>query len=161
MYSCPSRSPYSLCLHSSDKKSSRLEQTRSPTLCKYVTACATLSGAKLDKGKNPYQDFARLFTLRDALVHIKARDQSGPRDGDAATFTMPKFVTALQQRRLAKPSRKTEGLSWLHALQTEKIAAWACKTALTMILAVLDMIPDSVDDPAAPFKQQLRSYKKL
>jgi hypothetical protein len=72
---------------------------------------------------------------------------------------MPHLVKTFQRRKLAKPSMKTLGMSWLEALQTDKMASWACETALNMMLALLEMIPDSPGDPAHYFKTQLRRYK--
>jgi len=94
-------------------------------------------------------------------MHIKALDQGGPREGEQTTFTMPAFVKTFQGRRLARPSTKTVGSSWLDALETDKMASWACETALNMMLAVLDMVPDFPGDPTLHFKWQLRGYKTL
>jgi hypothetical protein len=135
-----------------------LERQSVGTLTKYLMASYTLSRAMFDKGKNPYQDFALLFRLRDLLMHLKAIDQEGPREGDLHTFTMPKLVMTFQQRKLARQSEGNQGMSWLAALQTGDMAAWACDTSLQMMLAVLNMIPDSASDPTAAFKASLRAH---
>jgi hypothetical protein len=66
-----------------------------PTLCKYLAVAPILSGTTFDKGKNPYQDFALLFTARNAVMHFKAVDQAGPQEGETMNFTIPKFVKQL------------------------------------------------------------------
>jgi hypothetical protein len=63
------------------QKIQELEQDRSSSLCKYLAAAPILSGTQFNKGENPYQDFALLFDVRNAIMHIKAFDQSGPREG--------------------------------------------------------------------------------
>jgi len=143
------------------RKIQELEQARSTTLCKYLAAAPILSGTKFEKGRKLYQDFALLFKVRDALLHIKAVNQAGPPEGELTIFTMPDLVKTFQGRLLAKPSQKTVGASWLDALETDKMASWACETALNMMLAVLDMVPDFPGDPTLHFKRQLRGYKTL
>jgi hypothetical protein len=109
----------------------------------------------------PYQDFALLFTVRDAVIHVKAIDQEGPRKGETVTFAMPKIVKRLQTKKLAKASSKDVGSGWFDAFQTEPMASWACKTALMMMLAVLDLIPAAPGDPTRQFKDQFRRFKAL
>jgi hypothetical protein len=74
---------------------------------------------------------------------------------------MPKVVKRLQTKKLAKASKEDVGSSWFDALQTDRMAAWACNTALAMIHAVLDMVPDGPGDPTSSFKRQFRSYSSL
>ena len=75
------------------------------------------------------------------------------------TFTMPDFVTEFQRQGLAKLSTKDVGAGWLDALETDRMATWACETALKMMLAVLDLIPDAPGDPTTQFKHLLRLHK--
>lgn len=138
-----------------------LEQDHGSTLDKYGATALILTAKKLPKGMPLYQDFALLFAVRNAVMHIKVLDQSGPREGDMLTFTMPDVVRTLQQKKLAKPSKKEVAASWLEALETEQVATWACKSSLDMILAVLDMMPDFPGDPADHLKRQFRNYKSL
>jgi hypothetical protein len=143
------------------RKVQEMEDAQSPTLCKYSTGAAILSGNTFDKGGKLYYDFRLLFNVRDALMHIKAIDQAGPQEGEKTTFTMPDLVKTFQGRRLAKPSKKDLGASWLDALETDNMASWACETALNMMLAVLDLIPDFPGDPTDQFKYLLRLHKTL
>jgi len=136
-----------------------LEQAHSSPLDKYLAAALILTGKKLPKGMKLYQDFALLFAVRNSIMHIKAVDQAGPRQGEMLTFTMPEIVKKLQGKKLAKASKKEIGASWFEALQTDKVASWACTASLNMILAVLDMMPDIAGDPARHFKRQFRSCK--
>ena len=63
------------------QKIQELERERSATLDKYL-ATDLLSGTEVKKGENPYQSFFLLFKVRDMIIHVKAIDQSGPRDGE-------------------------------------------------------------------------------
>jgi hypothetical protein len=137
-----------------------LENERSSTLDKFLAAAPLLSSTKFEKGRNPFQDFSLLFDVRNMIIHVKAIDQSGPQDGEAATFTMPEKVRVLQGKGLAKQSVVGVGMSWCAALETDKMASWACETALNMILAVLDLIPESPGDPTSHFKCSFRNHKK-
>jgi hypothetical protein len=139
----------------------KLEQARRPTLAKYATTATILSGKQMDERRRPYRELALLFDARNALMHIKAKDQAGPRQRGKLTFTMPEVVKKLQRKKLAKASQKEVAASWLQALETDKVAAWACTSSLTMTLAVLKMMPDFVGDPAEHFKRQFRAYKAL
>jgi hypothetical protein len=138
-----------------------LEESHGSTQSKYLMASFVLDGKILDKGANPYQDFADLFRLRDLIMHLRAIDQAGKPDGEAMSFTMPKLVVSFQQRKLAKASTPDLGMSWLSALQTPAMAAWACDSALNIMLALLDMIPDCPGDPSAHFRSTLRRFKHL
>jgi hypothetical protein len=141
------------------RKLQEMEGTRSPTPEKYKAATAILSGKAFDNGGHLSQDFRLLFKVRDALIHIKAIDQAGPLEGDMTTFTMPDFVKEFQRRGLAKASTKDIGAGWLDALETDRMASWACETALNMMLAVLGLIPDCPSDPTSEFKRMLRRHK--
>ena len=70
-----------------------------------------------------------------------------------------KLVTTFQQRKLARQSTPNLGMSWFCALQTDSMAAWGCNTALTMMLAVLAMIPNFPGDRTSAFKRLLRMHK--
>jgi len=102
-----------------------------------------LSGYMFDKGKNPYQDLALLFELRDMHMHLKPIDQAVK--GGMGTLVLPKKIQTLHARGLARPCPTDRGISWFNALQTEAMARWSCETSLNMMLSLLDMIPD---DPA-------------
>ena len=138
-----------------------MEAARSSTLDKYKAATGILSAKTFDNGGQLYQDFRLLFKVRDAFMHIRAIDQAGPMEGERATFTMPDFVKELQRRQVAKATTKDVGAGWLDALETDRMASWACETALNMMLAVLGLIPDGPGDPSDQFKHLLRLHKTL
>jgi len=51
-------------------------------------------------------------------------------------------------------------MSWLNMLQTAEIAVWACDTAKNIILAILNLVPDTYPegaDPVLMFKQMSRA----
>ena len=48
-----------------------IERSRGSTRLKFLLASSVLGGETYEKGSNPYQDYALLTSLRDALVHLK------------------------------------------------------------------------------------------
>jgi bifunctional non-homologous end joining protein LigD len=63
-----------------------------------------------------------------------------------------------QRSRAWPPGDDSEvGTSWLNLLQTASMADWACRAALNMIRAILDMIPDRPGDTAWVFKHDYRN----
>ena len=90
-------------------------------------------------------------------MHLKPRDTfEMNEDGTGETVRWPKYVTTLQNRGLARTVPENLIASWFELLKTGKVARWACDTALAIILAILDLIPDTADDPARLLKGMLR-----
>ncbi|MBI3407007.1 MAG: hypothetical protein HY040_01455 [Planctomycetes bacterium] len=119
-----------------------IEQSHGSTLLKYLMASQVLGGKMFEKGQPPYQDFAMLFKLRDAIVHLKPRDNFDGAYVDGAFVPenrWPKFIYALQQRGLAR--RVGDMASWFNLLMTKQLAEWSCKTAYVMMEAVFNLIP--------------------
>ena len=135
-----------------------IEQSRGSLLLKYLMAAQTLRGFPFDKSSNPFQDFATLITLRNDVMHLKPRDTDVVTDG-IQSIAVPKYVVALQQRKLARTPPPNVGMSWFNRLQTTEIASWAPRVARDIILAVLDLIPDDDTgrDPTDMLKRQFRN----
>jgi hypothetical protein len=148
----------------------QLEKAHGRTTDKYLAASECL-GRRFDRGGQPYQDFATLMRLRDVHMHLRNLDRDGPVEipsGEEPIITIlpPEgrigFIRGLQQRGLTwKADEAQFGASWLTLLQTKEMADWACRAALNIILAVLDMIPDRLDDTSRMFKQDFRRHVGL
>jgi hypothetical protein len=104
---------------------------------KYQAASVAL-GKPFDKGAAPFQDFRTLVRLRNDLMHMKPR---GGWPGADASVYRPNYLRGLQLRGLARKVEGDPGMSWFACVQTGGMARWACGTAQSVILAVLDMIP--------------------
>lgn len=142
-----------------------LESTHKSTLIKYSQGWHTLAKRPIDETQNPYRDLELLFGLRDMIIHPKARNQAGPPKGRPggrrATHKMPDLVVKFQKMGLATRSHKDVGMSWFSALQTDKMADWACKASFHMIVAILNLIPDLHGGIADHFRRQFDTYKRL
>jgi hypothetical protein len=140
-------------------KIEEIEKARGRTTEKYLAASQALGGKMFDKGKSPYQDFALLMTLRNDIMHLRPRDtfEEELRGQDVeTTVRWPKYLACLQSRGLAQ---KVDCLaSWFDLLATAALSRWACDTALLMILAILDLVPDTVDDPSRLVKDMFRRF---
>jgi hypothetical protein len=123
-----------------------IEDSRGSLQLKYIVAFNAL-GKSVNKGEKAYQDFATLVTLRNDLVHLKPRDKFEIESGGNHVVHWPKHIEALGAKGLARRHEPEVGMSWFNALQTNRMAAWACETAINIILAVLALIPN---DPAGP-----------
>jgi hypothetical protein len=131
-----------------------IEDNRGSVGLKYLVASQALSGEMFDKGAPPFQDFDLLRRVRDSLVHIKSPDVLS--EPSSSSAKRPEIIVALRQKRLTYPLGKDDQTPWFNELQTYKLAAWACETALNMILAVLALIPDGPADPSGQFKRVFR-----
>jgi hypothetical protein len=111
---------------------------------KYLLASGILHGRSLDQGAQPYQDFALLFKLRAALLHVKPQLL----EVDEATLGLsyPKNdEKAHMKRQLMARQALTENLAILPFpawASTRGVAHWACNVAVRMVRAMVDGMPD-------------------
>jgi len=142
-------------LLSFEKAWREIEANRGSIRLKYLVASQLLSGRMFDKGAGPYQDWAMLLELRDRHMHLKAQsiESAGSDSGLGPVVRHPDPVRQLQQRGIARANSR-EVISWMQALQTSKVADWACRSALGIIDAVLEMVPESTGfaDATLPLK---------
>jgi len=119
-----------------------VEASRGSVRLKYLVAKAILSGDTYDKGTQPYQDFDLLFTIRDAIVHMKPeRINQEPH----------KIVAALSARGLCDPEDPHAKSSWLHQITTRAVARWACNVVRDMVNSVRECFPDGAEKTLNPF----------
>jgi hypothetical protein len=133
-----------------------IEQDHGSVLLKYQVAALTLGGKAFPKGEAPFQDFAQLVKLRNAILHLRPTWSSESHPGE-------KVVSSLEQRRLTLPNDRDATMSWFNKLESPGVATWACKSAHEIMLAILAYTPDPPEGqthdprPFRGFKDQLRS----
>jgi hypothetical protein len=110
---------------------------RSSLESKLALANWTLAGKKLDRGTQPYQDFALLVRLRNDLVHFKANEAYGQ------SATPEEFHKALIQRFGSRNllADDMELGSWTYAIETKAVANWCCKTAACVVVDFVSKVP--------------------
>ncbi|MGB2984816.1 MAG: hypothetical protein WBE26_02945 [Phycisphaerae bacterium] len=102
---------------------------------KYLLAKAILSGQAYDKGGRPYQDFDLLFTIRDAIVHLKP---------DEIKEKPHKIVARLSSRGLCEKENPKSRSTWLHHITTRAVARWACNVMRDMEDSIRDSFPNDM-----------------
>jgi hypothetical protein len=119
-----------------------VETNRGTIALKYHMASKILSGNTFDVSRSPFQDFSRLITLRNLLVHLRPGDTV---DENGKVVPSEKVIRQFQRERLtysSDPGDKPQGtVSWLNELQTERMATWAYAAACGIVRAVIDMLP--------------------
>lgn len=136
----------------------QLEEEHASPQLKYLMTGVVLS-APFDRGTNPFQDFSTLVTVRNQMIHLKARDTWQQDANRSFHATWPKVVSSLKQRGLAKgissvvPNAANETVSSFDGLQTPEMAGWACRTALNLVAATLKRLPDYSRSPVNGLKR--------
>jgi len=97
----------------------QLEHERVQVKSKYLLASKLLPGEALQRGRQPYQDFAMLIDMRNDFVHAKA--QTKP----------PQYFEQFVNRGWTYNASEDESklVGWMNQLQTPQIACWACRSA--------------------------------
>lgn len=114
--------------------------TKRTTQEKFMMASEALSN-KFDKGKNPYQDFADLFRLRDCLVHLKPEERIEIDEDNNWTYSGRKLIERLRSKNIVQEYTSISSITL--SVSTAVAAKWACDTASAMVTAILDGIPNS------------------
>ena len=122
----------------------QVEKERGGLLLKFHLAAQALSGRTFDPGKNPFQDFQALVSVRNLLVHFRPNDNfQYDEQGRVTGNKHPRLVQQLQQRGLARRPKTDTIEEWSSTLMTGELAVWACKTALEQVYAVISLLPPS------------------
>jgi len=88
-----------------------------------------LTGRMMDRGSQPYQDFALLIGLRNDLVHTKPN----------RLYTYGKTTNEEAHSRLMKRFRdknilaEENSASWTHLVQTRAVAEWSCRSVARVV----------------------------
>jgi hypothetical protein len=91
-----------------------------------------------DKASQPFQDFSILMTVRNSLMHPKPLDRF---DDSGRVMVPPSFMRDFEQRRMTYERDADTSVSWLNLLETEKVASWACRAAIEIIVSVINLAP--------------------
>lgn len=111
---------------------------------KYHLISRILTGKAFDPGIQPFQDFRSLIRLRNDLAHVKHGDKT---EADGSITAKSAVVRQLEQSGLTYPpyvsaAGTPPGMSWLNKLETTGPATWACNSAVNMLRAVGERLPD-------------------
>ncbi len=127
-----------------------LEQSKASINTKYLLGKFILSGESFDKSQKLYQNFALLVSLRNEIVHQKPDDyRFGVDEKGAILRTERQILKRLRSLNVlgTEPSQVGEEgpeavvTDWLDIISTRATAKWACESASSMILAIVDALP--------------------
>ena len=122
------------------------EDSRGSIRLKYLLVKNTLTGKSYNKGASPYQDFHLLFSVRDALVHMRPEKIAEKTISEKSRTD--KLVRALALKRLC--IAKTPGIksSWLSKISTGAVERWSCNVAVDMVDSICDGLRIHTKHPA-------------
>lgn len=127
-----------------------IEDSRGSVQQKFLTAKWIFSQQTYVRGAQPYQDFALLIEVRNALAHVKGLgifEYQGPvwQGGPTSEFNRPpKVIEQLEPRGLLGDATYGGGpVSWIERLETLAMAQWSCYTASNMVSSLIDVMPES------------------
>lgn len=98
-----------------------------------------LTGTRLKRGEQPFQDFALLVRLRNDLVHFKANARF--EDGVPRGKMHASLVARFRDKKILAENMEDDELSWSVLVQTKAVAEWSCKTAARMVSDLCSNIP--------------------
>ena len=122
---------------------------------KYLLTKSILSGKPYDKGRQPYQDFELLFSIRDTIVHMKPE-----RIGKEPH----KIVQALSSKGLCDREKKGIRAPWIFQIATKSVARWACNVVCDMVDSLKEHFPDDENSTFRPnvmTAMLLRNYEQV
>jgi hypothetical protein len=115
----------------------KVEANKGSLESKVLFASLALTGAMFDKGAQPWQDFAALVRLRNALVHLRPGVT-----GDDQGVLGPRVLKRFEGEGLTYPIEPgVVGAPWTLKISTDRMARWAYNAALRIIRAIVEMAP--------------------
>jgi uncharacterized protein YutE (UPF0331/DUF86 family) len=117
---------------------------------KFVAASQALD-AKFDKDANQFQDLDRLIRLRNAIMHV-----TSPRS--AETHVGVRLTDELARNGIALSTTQFPG-SWFERLQVPAVGEWACTSGRESILAFLNLVPITPNDPLRSARELYRNHQ--
>jgi hypothetical protein len=105
---------------------------------KFTLASWILSGRNIDRGGQPYQDFALLMRLRNDLVHTKPNKLfvHGVTTNEEAHGSL---LARFRDKNILADDNVTG--SWTYLAQTKAVAEWSCKTAAHVVNDMCSGVP--------------------
>ena len=114
-----------------------VEANKGSLQLKFLVASFALTGTMFDKGAQPWQDFAALVRVRNALVHLRPLETVD----DQGVVVGPRFLKRFEEEGLTYPIEPGFGAPWTLKISTDRMARWAYNAALRIIRAVVEMAP--------------------
>ena len=107
---------------------------------KFTLAKWIMAGRNVNRGGQPYQDFALLMRLRNDLVHTKPNKLFiyGEMTNERAHREL---VTKFRAKNILANDAHTG--SWTYLAQTKAVAEWSCRTAAHVVDDLCSGISDS------------------
>jgi hypothetical protein len=97
----------------------------------------------LKVGELPYQDFALLISIRNALVHKKPEKFHYPTDYESSEteFEPHKFIKRLAERKVIELPPKTELPRWYAYIHKPEVARWSYNVAVQTVELIIGFVP--------------------
>jgi len=118
-----------------------LESSRGSTQLKFVVASALLGDRPYQRGAQPYQDFALLMSLRNAVMHLKATTIHDVSNGEWR-LGAETVLEKLRARKLVDPARPHFVTMLLSEASRPQVARWAVNAAAAMALSFISFFPE-------------------
>ena len=130
-------------VHTFAKSVQEIENNHGNVQEMFLKVSEVFQGEAYDKGAQPYQDFALLFRLRNAIMHLKPREEMTK---DARGWWVPETSRLLEQLKARNISGQYEegtSAALISHVSTRAVAGWSCNTAANMVDSVIKMAPES------------------
>jgi hypothetical protein len=126
-----------------------VERSRGSLQLKFMLARHAFTGETYDPARLPFQDFALLVDLRNALIHYRSLESFTVNESGALTFTPARVVERLRAKNIAAEADPSTMVPWLLVVATVAVARWSCRCAVAMVESILNVLPES------HFKEQM------
>lgn len=104
---------------------------------KFLLSRVILGGETYDKGAQPYQDFDTLFSIRDAIVHLKP---------EKLNEDPKKILQRLRAKGICMDDEPGVAQSWLAQITTRAVARWACNIVVDMVDSLKACLPPEAQE---------------
>lgn len=120
------------------KELRRFRIDRASTMEKLDRLYHDFSGRRPRRRSQPYRDFMRLISLRNAITHVDPSKDADLTFDPERGFLPPAAVRDLIGKRLLNPPPEGGVSTWIGWLRPGPIATWACSTAAATVQMLLD-----------------------
>jgi hypothetical protein len=119
----------------------QIEESRGSIELKYQTAKWIFSGKAFNRGASPYQDFALLISVRNAIIHYKLLDKIELTPSGDMQMNAPAIIGRLESKDVLSDAPLYPHQSWLQRIATPEMATWSCATTAQMVSDFEKMLP--------------------
>jgi hypothetical protein len=124
---------------------SEAEESRVSVTLKFIISSIVLTGRSYPRGEQPFQDFALLMNLRNAIMHLRPTSFSKVREDDAhldIQLDAEGILAQLESRRLIELPGINSTTDLLSEASRSNVAQWAVNAAADMAQSFLSMFPE-------------------